>query len=350
MKRLLKTGIVGGIALVLQAAPGRAQDLSGTWQGVEITPPRVGSWPAMLTLQKGPGAAITGRLYQQSDQKPSFTGTFEMRGTQTGNVLHLAHVKVLDENTSAGGFWCQGSITFDYDPAEEKLTGRATYRPDGNCSTGIFALYRVRLKSTAAVTAGALATLRASGREVQWFADSARQHLLATGNTFQTRLAKTTTFYLSQGFYATGHSRPIPVTVRVTPAVPLAPARRASPAKAALPVAAPVAVVLPTVLFRATTAELLPDSGPALDRLVASLRARPQLRLRVTGHTDRIGEPGKNQLLSEQRAAAVKAYLVQGGIAAGRIRAVGAGDTRPLYPSPDVRNRRVEVAEIRPGK
>ena len=105
-------------------------------------------------------------------------------------------------------------------------------------------------------------------------------------------------------------------------------------------------VVLPTVLFRVGRAELLPQAGPALARLAAALRGRPALRLRIAGHTDRVGEPDKNQALSEQRAAAVKAYLVRAGIAAERLSAVGYGDARPLHPSPDARNRRVEVEEI----
>ncbi|WP_460502983.1 OmpA family protein, partial [Hymenobacter agri] len=111
--------------------------------------------------------------------------------------------------------------------------------------------------------------------------------------------------------------------------------------------ATPTPVVLPTVLFKVGKPELLPSSSPALNQLAAELKARPELRLRIAGHADKIGEPDKNQVLSEQRAEAVKAFLVQAGVAAGRLSTVGYGDTRPLYPSPDVRNRRVEVEEIK---
>ncbi|WP_152981535.1 OmpA family protein, partial [Hymenobacter sp. AT01-02] len=92
-------------------------------------------------------------------------------------------------------------------------------------------------------------------------------------------------------------------------------------------------------------ADLLPESRPALNQLATELMARPTLKLRIAGHTDRVGEPEKNQVLSEQRAEAVKAYLVKAGIAAERISTIGYGDSRPLYPSPDVRNRRVEVSQ-----
>jgi outer membrane protein OmpA-like peptidoglycan-associated protein len=105
-------------------------------------------------------------------------------------------------------------------------------------------------------------------------------------------------------------------------------------------------VVLPKVLFKQGKAELLPESGAALNKLVADLQNNPALRLRIAGHTDRIGEPGKNQVLSEQRAAAVKAYLVKAGVVAARLETIGYGDNRPLYASPDVRNRRVEVEQL----
>jgi outer membrane protein OmpA-like peptidoglycan-associated protein len=105
-------------------------------------------------------------------------------------------------------------------------------------------------------------------------------------------------------------------------------------------------VVLPKVLFRLGTAELLPEGAPALDQLATELKNRPALKVRVAGHTDKIGEPQKNQVLSEQRAEAVKAYLVKAGIEAERITTIGYG-ARPLYSSPDARNRRVEVEEVK---
>ncbi|QKG52119.1 OmpA family protein [Hymenobacter sp. BRD67] len=255
----------------------------------------------------------------------------------------------------------RGAISFSYDATEEKLTGHATYRPMLDCDTGEFTFYRIKLKSAATVPAGALSSLRVSGRSVRWFADAELKHPLATGNTYRTRLSKTTTFYLTQGFYPTAESPVVPITIRVAgkaaaphptfkPApVPPAPARpdTVRPRPAAPALVAPAPVVLPTVLFKLATAELLPEAAPALDQLAAELKARPTLRLRIAGHTDRVGEPQKNQLLSEQRAAAVKDYLVKAGVAAERISTVGYGDARPLYPSPDARNRRVEVEEVK---
>ncbi len=355
--------------LLLLTARAPAQDLAGTWQGVELNPGSAASdyWPTVLTLKTTSGPAVTGELYQVAGSQPDVTGTFAMRGTRTVTGLRLTHVRVLTETNPNGGNWCLGTLVFTYDAALEKLTGRSAYLTPG-CHNGTSELYRVRLKSAATVAPAVLSTLRVSGRNVRWFADAALRKPLAAGNNYRTRLRKTTTFYLTQGFYTTDRSPVVPITVRVSPPVPPAPAGAAArvappapqpapaepltaptPVPAPAPTSAPAGpppLVLPTVLFRLGTAELLPTAAPALDSLARHLRTRLAVRIRIAGHTDRIGETDKNQLLSEQRAEAVKAYLARAGVDAERMEPVGYGDGRLLYPSPNARNRRVEITEL----
>ncbi|QKG56020.1 OmpA family protein [Hymenobacter sp. BRD128] len=365
-----------GLPALLLAGPAGAQSLAGVWQGVEDEQDKSHYCPSVLRVQQRAGADLFGVLYQEDGNYPRATVTFQMEGTPTPAGLRLVHARKLSETGRTPlRYWCEGAILFTYDAALEKLTGRADYTPYGECDTGEFTLYRVKLKSAATVPAGALTTLRVSGRNVRWYADADLKQLVASGNSYPTRLTKTTTFYLKQGYFATVESPTVPITIRVsgkapagpplarqpapTPApsrpdtlrpVPASPlATVPTPAAAPLPELGPAPVVLPTVLFRVGTAELLPEARPALDQLAAALHARPALRLRVAGHTDRVGESSKNQLLSEQRAEVVKAYLVQAGVAAERLSPVGYGDKRPLYPSPDARNRRVEVQELPPA-
>ena len=349
-----------GIGALLLTGPVRAQSLSGSWQGVETeTGKKDGYWPSELRLQKGKGNAVFGILYEEVGGNPNVSVTFQMRGTRTATGLQLEHSAKLNETgRSYGSYWCDGGITFTYDPALEKLTGHATYRPQGTCSVGTLTLYRVKLKSAATVPAGVESSLRVSGRNVLWFADADLKQPVNSGNTYRTTLTETTTFYLTQGFYPTKESAVVPITIQVTgtppktppppPPAAAAPPDTARPAPTApiLP-AVPAPVVLPTVLFVVGTPELMPTASPALDQLAAELKARPGLRLRIAGHADRVGEPDKNQALSEKRAEAVRAYLVKAGVAPERLSTVGYGDTRPLHPSPDVRNRRVEVEEIK---
>ncbi|TGD80459.1 OmpA family protein [Hymenobacter wooponensis] len=354
------------VLTLLLAEPVKAQSLAGIWQGVETdTGEREpdATWPAELRLQKGKGTNLFGVLYQEVGDEPRVSVTFMVQATPTTAGMRLQHQQKLNETgRTPGSYWCEGSITFTYDPKLEKLTGHATYEPVGNCDVGTFTFYRVKLKSSAKVAAGIESSIRVSGRNVLWYADAALKQPVNTGNTYRTKLSKTTTFYLTQGFYPTRQSAVVPITIQVTGAAPAkvqptppAPVRPTRPDTARLdtarrapaPILAPKPVVLPTVLFKLGTAELLPEGLPALDQLASELKARPLLKLRVAGHTDKIGEPDKNQTLSEQRAEAVKAYLVKAGIAAERISTVGFGDTRPLYASPDARNRRVEVEEVK---
>ena len=344
--------VIGGLIL---AFPLHAQTLAGSWQGVETEPHGPRYWPAVLRLQ-GKDDKLFGIVYEEVGGQPGTTSTFQVKGSRAGNTLKISHVAELNETGSdLFSYWCAGSVTFTYDAAQEKLTGHAAYQPVGKCNTGDYTFYRVKLKSAATVKAGALSTLRVSGRDVRWFADAELQRPVATGNNYPTRLNKTTTFYITQGFYPSAEKVVTPITVTVTDKAPTAPRTtpppRPAPADtaAAPPVAVappPAPVVLPTVLFKQGTAELLPEASPALDRLAADLQAAPALRLRIAGHTDRLGEPGKNQVLSEQRAEAVKAYLVKAGVPATRLDTVGYGDTRPLHPSPDIRNRRVETEKL----
>ena len=71
--------------------------------------------------------------------------------------------------------------------------------------------------------------------------------------------------------------------------------------------------------------------------------ANSRITIQLEGHTDKIGDPTLNYELSVKRLDVVKVYLVRKGIAANRIETIGHGDTKLLYPSPDQRNRRVEM-------
>lgn len=367
-----------GLGAWLLVGPLRAQSLTGSWQGVETDTHRRGAhWPTELRVQKSSGDGLFGVLYQEESGNPGASVTFQMRGARAahGAGMRLVHGRKLSQTGRTFlSYWCSGTIAFTYDEREEKLTGHATYEPVGSCNTGTYTFYRIKLKSAATVRAGALSTVRVSGRNVQWFATADLKQPLATGNTYRVKLSKPTTFYLKQDYYPTKQSAVVLITVGVagTPAPPARPSPVPLPPAPTLPVApppgpalptpappdtlrpapavpapaAPVPAVLPTVLFQVGKAKLLPAARPALDQLAAELKAQPARRVRVLGYTDRVGEPDKNQVLSEQRATAVKAYLVQAGVAAGRVATAGYGDTRPLYPSPDARNRRVEVEEV----
>jgi len=84
------------------------------------------------------------------------------------------------------------------------------------------------------------------------------------------------------------------------------------------------------ITFAAGKAEIKKTSFKTLDAAVAALLAYPELRLEVQGHTDDQGPDDANLKLSQDRADAVKAYMVEKGVAAERLDAKGYGETMPV--------------------
>ena len=92
-----------------------------------------------------------------------------------------------------------------------------------------------------------------------------------------------------------------------------------------------------------------PESEKVLSQVLALLNGQPDWKIRIEGHTDSTGTRQGNQVLSQQRAGSVVAWLVNNGIASTRLVAAGLGDTRPVADNSTeegrARNRRVELAK-----
>ena len=63
------------------------------------------------------------------------------------------------------------------------------------------------------------------------------------------------------------------------------------------------------ILFPTGSSELMPESTPTLKEIAATLKAHPELKVEIQGHTDNVGKPGENMTLSDARAASVKTAL-----------------------------------------
>jgi OOP family OmpA-OmpF porin len=85
------------------------------------------------------------------------------------------------------------------------------------------------------------------------------------------------------------------------------------------------------IKFKTDSAELLPESDGVLSEVRDSLNAHPEIRqVRVEGHTDNVGDPQYNRDLSQRRAEAVSAWLVEHGVDRSRLQSAGVGEGRPI--------------------
>lgn len=106
-------------------------------------------------------------------------------------------------------------------------------------------------------------------------------------------------------------------------------------------------ISLQNVQFKTNEDVLLPSSAKELQKLAEYLMKNEDMTAEIIGHTDNVGKPASNKLLSKQRAESIKRFLISLGINGARLNAVGMGDTQPKTANDTeegrMMNRRVEV-------
>jgi len=104
---------------------------------------------------------------------------------------------------------------------------------------------------------------------------------------------------------------------------------------------------LPNVQFVSNSDVLLPSSAGELQKLAEYMLRNDSLTATIYGHTDSVGNPKSNKVLSQRRAESVKRFLSSLGVDPNRLEAVGMGDTEPRADNRTLEgrliNRRVEV-------
>ncbi|AEI49448.1 OmpA family protein [Runella slithyformis] len=75
-------------------------------------------------------------------------------------------------------------------------------------------------------------------------------------------------------------------------------------------------------------------------RLAAILKKNPDIQIEIVGHTDNVGDPRLNKILSEQRAKVISNFLFNEGVAESRLMSRGEGSNKPIAPNDTDDNRR----------
>ncbi len=107
------------------------------------------------------------------------------------------------------------------------------------------------------------------------------------------------------------------------------------------PMKAGASIVLNNIYFDLAKYELRSESYVELKTMKRIMDQFPSLKAEVSGHTDNIGNPQSNQVLSLNRAKSVRGYLISLGIAEDRLQIKGYGETAPLVPNDSEDNRQI---------
>lgn len=106
-----------------------------------------------------------------------------------------------------------------------------------------------------------------------------------------------------------------------------------------------------TILFNSGKSSFQKQTMPVLQAITAILKEYPTAKFSIEGHTDSDGKDASNLKLSQDRAAAVKNYLVENGIDASRLTSEGFGEAKPIDSNKTAKgkanNRRVEVKLVK---
>jgi len=140
---------------------------------------------------------------------------------------------------------------------------------------------------------------------------------------------------------------PVPI-VAAAPVVAAPPAPLAPPVQAAAQACERSLASLlagEEIEFGSASAAISAKSAPLLDQLAREARACPG-NIRIEGHTDSVGRSGFNRSLSDARAAAVRAALIDRGVPAARLQSQGYGARHPVADNHTAagraKNRRIE--------
>ena len=102
--------------------------------------------------------------------------------------------------------------------------------------------------------------------------------------------------------------------------------------------------------FDTGKATLKPDAAEVIDEIVTALKSKTDLKVKLEGHTDNVGNAAANKKLSDDRANAVMNAIVAKGIAKARLSAEGFGLEKPIADNNTnegrAKNRRVELVKV----
>lgn len=330
------TEAIKGLRPALPVIDPYTTKVSATAGGVEVSGyvPSDGARDAVIKAVKAkfPGREVSDKLQ---------LGAGEPAGYDTCILSAVAGLNRLGTGTVAlSGKSVELSGTTEDEALAMALPGEVRNAARGTCDTKVLVRYDDTKKRQAAEEAAARAKADAEAAErARRDADASSARLKAEQD------AKQAADEEARRKAAEAEAKRQAAEAETRKAVSAEQARRqeeASVCERALRGAAPTGMIQ----FERASDVLLRESQPVLRKLVEVANTCQNSTIEVEGHTDSEGIPERNQPLSERRAQAVVTFLVEAGVPAERIKAIGYGDTKPIADNATAegraKNRRIE--------
>ncbi|WP_221393034.1 gliding motility-associated C-terminal domain-containing protein [Dyadobacter sp. NIV53] len=213
MKKSLK-GLVFIWFALIWFFPVSGQDLSGYWQGMDFgpRPNAVTFWPTTMELTQN-GNTINGNCFQQVTSQTPYFVLWNISGASVNmNAGEMVFSQITGMHIADFALLCYSKFSFTYYPEEERILGMREF----DCGMKLtMDLYRLRLKTRDTYCAGEMATMEVTGKDVRWYPDIQKSKLLHSGNSYETQVTRTDTFYVTQTFHDT-ETPPVPVIIKVS--------------------------------------------------------------------------------------------------------------------------------------
>ncbi|WP_230408583.1 OmpA family protein [Undibacterium flavidum] len=189
-------------------------------------------------------------------------------------------------------------------------------------------------------------------------ADVRRNMAYLSGHEFNFKRAYTTYASVGLNYFFDKVAKPAPVVIKEEPKPePIVEVKKELPPPPPAPAPKFEKYTLSSTELFAFDSAVLASYQPKLDQISQALKETPNVsNVVISGFTDRLGSDKYNLKLSEKRANAVRDYLINSGIAANRLNAVGKGEANPVVTCTNKKradlikclepNRRVEIEQM----
>jgi len=293
-----------------------------------------GSWVGSLTQKAGGLSEIyVFSIIISQDSKGNLMGTSDiqinaekdygiisLKGKRTASGVSVQEIKIIEERLREYAYWCIKSYNLVYDKTNETLSGNWT--ANGSCGGGYIKVKRQKetvkiiekpkkkptknIATTAAIKATQDSTKNKS-------IESNKKAEVLPENYLSVKAMKEA---LKNNESVVGKK-----------------------------------VILDNLYFQKSKSNLLNESKQTLQEITDLLQENPNLRIKIIGHTDNIGNAQSNLNLSRLRAMAILNYLVNKGVTENRMTSEGLGSNFPIKPNHTEenkqKNRRVEFEVLK---